>query len=78
MPAPFKSPEEAINECNAACDAAWSEFATLNKFDVAKLPPQVIESARDVFRRGYYAGARWVTNSIIEQMPNPNTTGSVK
>ena len=74
----FKSPEEAIKACNDACDAAWAEFAMVNKFDESKLPAPALNAAKDMFRRGYYAGARWVTNSIVKQMPAANLTKSIQ
>ena len=68
----FKTPEDAINACNAECDRAWNQFVVSQKLDVSKVP-EAAEAAKRVFSAGYFAGARWVSDTIVKQMPKQPT-----
>jgi len=63
----FNTPEEAINACNAECERAWIQYLTAQKLDVTKAP-EAAEAAKRVFSAGYFAGARWVSDTIVKQM----------
>lgn len=64
----FNTPEAAINACNVECERAWSEYVTTQRLDLAKAPPNAVAAAQQVFRAGYFAGAKWVSESIVKQM----------
>ena len=68
MSALFTTPEDAINACNAECDRAWNQYIFSQKLDIAKAP-EAAEAAKRVFAAGYFAGARWVSDAILKQMP---------
>ena len=70
MNTPFTTPDEAINACNAECDRAWNQYIISQKLDIAKAP-QAAEAARRVFAAGYFAGARWVSETVVKQMMSP-------
>lgn len=63
----FKSPTEAINACNDACDKEWNAVAVLLKLNEAK-DPATYNATKSVFRGGYMAGARWVSSAIVQRM----------
>jgi len=74
MNMPFKSPQEAIDACEAESLRAWQEYLVTNKLDPEK-SPKACAAAHRVFHAGYIAGAKWVSGAIIEKMmanDNPN------
>lgn len=71
MTTPFKTPQDAINACNVECDRAWAEYIAINKIDPT-VAPEAIAAAKQVFSEGYYAGARWVSGTIVQNFINNN------
>lgn len=65
----FKTPEEAIEACHAACEDAWNTFIQVNKLDPA-VSPEAFAIAKKVFFQGYMMGARFVSGYIVSQMTN--------
>ena len=63
----FNSPEDAINACNAEAERAWAQYITAQTVDFSKVP-QALAAAKNLFLTGYYAGARWVSDTIVIQM----------
>lgn len=63
----FKTPQEAIDACNAEMERAWQEYVTTNKFDPAK-NPEAFAAAKAVFCLGYMAGARFISGTIVKKL----------
>ena len=84
MNTPFNSTTDAINACNAEAERAWKEYMVANKLDTESLQSmdgtipseeakRAIEAAKQIFQYGYFAGARWVTNSVVKSMQEKNS-----
>ena len=63
----FKSPTEAINACNDACNTEWEICAAALQLVESK-DPATYNATKSVFRAGYMAGAKWVSGAIVEKM----------
>jgi hypothetical protein len=80
----YKSPTEAINACNDACEKEWEICAAAIKLNESK-DPTTYNATKSVFRAGYMAGAKWVSGAIVENMmikaarqpKQPNTSSKV-
>ena len=79
MNTPFNSSTDAINACNAEAERAWQEYVVINKLDAKSLQAldstipdaetsKALSAAKDIFRYGYFAGAKWVSSSIVRTM----------
>lgn len=70
----FKTPEEAIAACDAECERAWQEYLTANKIDSTKVDDIVNQTAKNLFRQGYMAGARFISGLIVKKMVDHGQT----
>jgi hypothetical protein len=71
MTTAFKTPQDVINACNVECERAWNEYLKINNIDPV-LAPEAVAAAKQVFNDGYYAGARWVSGTIVQNLINSN------
>ena len=63
----FKTPAEAIQACDQACEQEWTALAVILKLDQSK-DPTTYNATRSIFLGGYMAGAKWVTGTIVDRM----------
>ena len=63
----FKTPQEAIAACDAAGEVAWAEFSKVNNIK-PEIDPAACNIARQVFRAGYMAGAKFVSGYIVSNI----------
>lgn len=63
----YNSPQEAIEACDAECERAWEAFTKVNNLDPS-MAPDAFLIAKKVFRQGYMAGARFISEIIVQKM----------